>query len=205
MDNISSIAELLAVSWTTISRLLSFINIRQEGFAIIKKRWGRPVKVYDLKEHWCWKWPIAETFDEVDIRKQVIYSNAHSVKSNPNGVRQLVPSNTTIDAQCEFRIINPNIIYKVSDDIVRTENNFNTIESFVDNTMHQILSKMLAKGKKLDVLNIQDEVNQELDKYNEGRPRGFWKDFDFDVHNGVLIEKIAIIAFDNNISLRKTE
>lgn len=80
MDNVSSIAELLAISWTYVSKLLSFVNIRNEGYAIIKRRWGKPVKVYDLSERWCWKWPIAEKFDIVDIRKQVIYLNAHSVK-----------------------------------------------------------------------------------------------------------------------------
>ena len=80
MDNISSIAELLAVSWKYISRLFSFVNIRQEGFAIVKKRWGKPIKTYSLEEHWCWKFPIAETFDIVDIRKQIIYLNAHSIK-----------------------------------------------------------------------------------------------------------------------------
>lgn len=60
MDNVSSIAELLAISWTYVSKLLSFVNIRNEGYTIIKRRWGKPVKVYDLSERWCWKWPIAE-------------------------------------------------------------------------------------------------------------------------------------------------
>lgn len=35
MDNVSSIAELLAISWTYVSKLLSFVNIRNEGYAII--------------------------------------------------------------------------------------------------------------------------------------------------------------------------
>ena len=95
MDNVSSIAELLAISWTYVSKLLSFVNIRNEGYAIIKRRWGKPVKVYDLSERWCWKWPIAEKFDIVDIRKQVIYLNAHSVK-NDDGSKNIIPFNTTI-------------------------------------------------------------------------------------------------------------
>ena len=101
MDNVSSIAELLAISWTYVSKLLSFVNIRNEGYAIIKRRWGKPVKVYDLSERWCWKWPIAEKFDIVDIRKQVIYLNAHSVK-NDDGSKNIIPFNTTIDAQCHI-------------------------------------------------------------------------------------------------------
>ena len=44
MDNVSSIAELLAISWTYVSKLLSFVNIRNEGYTIIKRRWGKPVK-----------------------------------------------------------------------------------------------------------------------------------------------------------------
>lgn len=206
MDNVSSLAELIAISWTYISKLLSFVNIRNEGFAIIKRRWGKPIKVYDMKERWCWKWPIAEKFDEIDIRKQVIYLNAHSIKNDENS-ESIVPFNTTIDAQCEFRIVNPNIIYKISDDIVKTENNYTTIESYVDNTVHFLISRIICQNglSQLTNANIQDKMTEELENYNVGRPRSFQKDFDFEVSNGILIEDVVIVSFDNNISLRKTE
>lgn len=206
MDNISSIAELLAVSWQYISKLLSFINIRHEGFAIIKKRWGKPIKVYDMKERWCWKWPIAERFDVVDIRKQIIYLNAHSIKSDENCY--ILPMNTTIDAQAEFRVVNPNIIYKISDDIVKyDENNYTTTESYIDSTVQLLISQMIAHniGSNLNNANVQEKMNEELQKYNQGRPTGFCKDFDFDVSNGLIIERIVIVSFDNNFSLRNTE
>lgn len=207
MDNISSIAELISVSWQHISKLLSFINIRNEGFAIIKKRWGRPIKVYELSERWCWKWPIAERFDVVDIRKQIIYLNAHSVKNNEDGY--ILPMNTTIDAQAEFRVVNPNIIYKISDDIVKyDENNYTTTESYIDSTVQLLISKMIARSigqGGLNNSNIQDKLNEELEAYNQGRPRDFCRDFDFDVANGLIIERVVIVSFDNNLSLRNTE
>lgn len=206
MDNVSSLAELIAISWTYVSKLLSFVNIRNEGYAIIKRRWGKPIKVYDMSERWCWKFPIAEKFDIVDIRKQVIYLNAHSVK-NDISEDSIVPFNTTIDAQCEFRIVNPNIIYKVSDDIVKTENNYTTIESYVDNTVHILISRIIANNKLSQITNanIQSKIDEELEKYNEGKPRTFQKDFDFKVSHGILIENIVIVSYDNNLSLRRTE
>lgn len=206
MDNVSSIAELLAISWQYLSRLLSFINIRHEGFAIIKKRWGKPIKVYDLSERWCWKWPIAERFDVVDIRKQIIYLNAHSVKNNDECY--ILPMNTTIDAQAEFRVVNPNIIYKISDDIVKyDENNYTTTESYIDNTVQLLISKMIAHNpmRELTNANIQDKLNEELKIYNRNRPTGFCKNFDFDVSDGLIIERVVIVSFDNNLSLRNTE
>lgn len=206
MDNVSSLAELIAISWTYVSKLLSFVNIRNEGFAIIKRRWGKPIKVYDMKERWCWKFPIAEKFDEIDIRKQVIYLNAHSIKNDENN-DYIVPFNTTIDAQCEFRIVNPNIIYKISDDIVKTENNYTTIESYVDNTVHILISKIISTNRlsKITNANIQEKMDDELEKYNKGKPRTFQKSFDFKVSHGILIENIVIVSYDNNLSLRKTE
>ena len=206
MDNISSIAELIAISWEYISKLLSFVNIRNEGYAIIKRRWGKPIKVYDLSERWCWKWPIAEKFDVVDIRKQVIYLNAHSVK-NDDSQQKLIPFNTTIDAQCEFRIVNPNVIYKISDDIVKTENNYTTIESYVDNTVHILISRIICENglSNISNANIQKLMDKELAKHNKGHPQGFEKDFDFKVSHAILIENVVIVSFDNNISLRQTE
>lgn len=206
MDNVSSIAELLALSWTTISKLLSFINIRNEGYAIIKRRWGKPVKVYDMSERWCWKWPIAEQFDLVDIRKQVIYLNAHSIKNSDNK-RFILPSNTTIDVQAEYRIVNPNVIYKISDEIAKSENNYTTIESYVDNCVHLIISDVIFNNQNCELTNanIQRKIHHELEKYNQNKPKDFCKEMDFDVNNGILIENIVIVSFDNNISLRKTE
>ena len=201
MDNVSSIAELLAISWTYVSKLLSFVNIRNEGYAIIKRRWGKPVKVYDLSERWCWKWPIAEKFDIVDIRNQVIYLNAHSVK-NDDGSKNIIPFNTTIDAQCEFRIVNPNVIYKISDDIVKTENNYTTIESYVD-----LISRIIRQNglSSITNANIQEMMDRELARFNRGHPQGFEKGFDFRISHAILIENIVIVSFDNNISLRQTE
>ena len=188
MDNVSSIAELLAISWTYVSKLLSFVNIRNEGYAIIKRRWGKPVKVYDLSERWCWKWPIAEKFDIVDIRKQVIYLNAHSVK-NDDGSKNIIPFNTTIDAQCEFRIVNPNVIYKISDDIVKTENNYTTIESYVDNTVHILISRIIRQNglSSITNANIQEMMDRELARFNRGHPQGFEKGFDFRISHAILI------------------
>ena len=196
MDNVSSIAELLAISWTYVSKLLSFVNIRNEGYAIIKRRWGKPVKVYDLSER----------FDIVDIRKQVIYLNAHSVK-NDDGSKNIIPFNTTIDAQCEFRIVNPNVIYKISDDIVKTENNYTTIESYVDNTVHILISRIIRQNglSSITNANIQEMMDRELARFNRGHPQGFEKGFDFRISHAILIENIVIVSFDNNISLRQTE
>lgn len=207
MDNVSSIAELLALSWSYISKLLSFVNIRNEGTAIIKRRWGKPIKVYDMKERWAWKWPVAEHFDIVDIRKQIIYLNAHSIKNDVNE-DYILPLNTTIDAQAEFRVVNPNVIYKISDDIVKyDENNYTTTESYIDNTVQLLISKVVSKyaNKGLTNTNIQEKIDNELAIYNQGRPTDFCKNMDVDVSDALLLERVVIVSFDNSISLRNTE
>lgn len=207
MDNVSSIAELLALSWSYISKLLSFVNIRNEGTAIVKRRWGKPIKVYDMKERWAWKCPIAEHFDIVDIRKQIIYLNAHSIKNDVNE-DYILPLNTTIDAQAEFRVVNPNVIYKISDDIVKyDENNYTTTESYIDNTVQLLISKVVSKyaNKGLTNTNIQEKIDNELAIYNKGRPTDFCKNMDVDVSDALLLERVVIVSFDNSISLRNTE
>lgn len=207
MDNVSSIAELLALSWSYVSKLLSFVNIRNEGTAIIKRRWGKPIKVYDMQERWAWKWPVAERFDVVDIRKQIIYLNAHSIKNDVDE-DYILPLNTTIDAQAEFRVVNPNIIYKISDDIVKyDENNYTTTESYIDNTVQLLISKVVSKyaHNGLTNTNIQEKMDEELALYNAGRPTDFCKNMDVDVSNALLLERVVIVSFDNSISLRNTE
>lgn len=205
MDSVSSFAELLALSWKYISAIFSFVAIRNEGTAIIKRRWGKPIKVYDMEERWAWKWPVAERFDIVDIRKQIIYLNAHSIK-NYTDEDYILPLNTIIDAQAEFRVINPNIIYKISDDIVKyDENNYTTTESYVDNVVQLLISNVVRSNKVLTNENIQNLMNKELEKYNSGRPKDFCKDMEFDISDGILIERIVIVSFDNCISLRNTE
>lgn len=207
MDNVSSIAELLARSWSYVSKLLSFVNIRNEGTAIIKRRWGKPIKVYDMQERWAWKWPVAERFDVVDIRKQIIYLNAHSIKNDVDE-DYILPLNTTIDAQAEFRVVNPNIIYKISDDIVKyDENNYTTTESYIDNTVQLLISKVVSKyaHNGLTNTNIQEKMDEELALYNQGRPTDFCKNMDVDVSNALLLERVVIVSFDNSISLRNTE
>ncbi len=205
MDGISSIAELIVALWEYVCTSLSFIKIRHEGFAVIKKRWGKPVKVYALTEHFCWKWPIAETFDEVDIRKQIIYLNAHSIKSPKGGY--ILPLNTTIDTQAEFKVVNPTIIYKISDDIVRyDENNYTTTESYVDNVVHLLISKMLEKNGKLSgIFDVQEKLNDELALYNKNKSVTFSGDFDAPIENCLIIEKIVVVSYDYNFSLRNTE
>ena len=205
MDNVTSIAELLANSWSYLAKVFSFVSIRNEGTAIIKRRWGRPFKVYDLSERWAWKWPVAERFDVVDIRKQIIYLNAHSIK-NYEDAGYILPLNTIIDAQAEFRVVNPNVIYKISDDIVRFDvNNYTTTESYVDNVVQLLISNIVKNNKELTNQNIQGLMNKELEVYNEKRPKYFCKDMEFDVSDAVLVERIVIVSFDNCISLRNTE
>lgn len=205
MGGISSIAELIVALWEYVSKILSFVHIRQEGFAVVKKRWGKPLKIYDLSEHFCWKFPIAETFDIVDIRKQIIYLNAHSIKGKEKNF--IIPMNTTIDAQAEFKVVNPSIIYKTSDEIVRyDENNYTTTESYVDNTVHLLISKILKENKKLTgIFDVQEEIDKQLKEYNKSRSGKFSKDFNAPIDKCLIIEKIVIVSYDYNFSLRNTE
>ena len=124
-----------------------------------------------------------------------------------DGSKNIIPFNTTIDAQCEFRIVNPNVIYKISDDIVKTENNYTTIESYVDNTVHILISRIIRQNglSSITNANIQEMMDRELARFNRGHPQGFEKGFDFRISHAILIENIVIVSFDNNISLRQTE
>ena len=54
-----------------------FFTECNQGQAVIKKRFGYPIK-WRTKPQWYWKWPFIDMFDKVDMRKKYAQFNAHS-------------------------------------------------------------------------------------------------------------------------------
>ena len=136
----------------------------------------------------CYKFPIIQTFDIVNMKKQVHFLNAHSVKSKSDKV---IPYNITIDAQVEFRIIDPMVIYSID---IFDDGNREPIRIYVDNEVHLLIDKVLKENP----IDIQAMIDEALKKKN-------CKEKTNDLNDMIKIERIVISAFDYNLSLRHAQ
>lgn len=91
----------------------TFFTECHQGQAVIKKRFGRPIK-WRTKPRWYWKWPLIDMFDKVDMRKQYVFLNAHSFYHSGMVNDTIVPYNILIDFQVEYQVVNPLVIYEAS-------------------------------------------------------------------------------------------
>lgn len=172
-----------------ISALANFITpVRycDEGYNVIRKTFGKPQKVFNTGL--CYKFPIIQTFDIVNMKKQVHFLNAHSVKSKSDKV---IPYNITIDAQVEFRIIDPMVIYSID---IFDDGNREPIRIYVDNEVHLLIDKVLKENP----IDIQAMIDEALKKKN-------CKEKTNDLNDMIKIERIVISAFDYNLSLRHAQ
>ena len=190
MDNTLSFAELILKFWNTILEYIWPLYFRHEGFNIIKKTCGKPTKIYENSERFCWKCPFFQTFDIVDIRCQTFNSTAHSFGCNNI---KTVPYNVVVDTQVEFRIIDPKVIYELNNDF---NNQINPLYLFVSNQVHLLLSKCFLDTKQtgfLNLNNLQETINDKL------------KNTDKDFGKYIKINRIVITSYDYNISLRQIQ
>ena len=193
MDNALSFSELILKFWDTILQLIWPIYFRNEGFYIIRKTYGKPGKIYKDNNRWCWKIPLLQKFDIIDMRYHTFNSTAHSFGYN---IGNIIPYNLVIDTQVEFRIKDPCIIYKLNNDF---SNQMNPLYSFVSNQVHQLLSLCCNNFKldpKVDLDKIQESIDNELRTANKA---------DETFYKGIEIRKIIITSFDYNISLRQIQ
>lgn len=184
MDNTVSFAELILKFWDTIIQYIWPLYFRNEGFYIIKKVCGKPSKIYKDEERWCWKLPLFQTFDVVDMRYQTFNCTAHSFIYN---AEKIIPYNIVIDTQVEFRVKDPLIIYRLDKE---------ALYSFVSNQVHQLLSFSFSEKASLDLNNLQKLVNEKLNQF---------KDIDKEFYHDIEISKIVITSYDYNISLRQIQ
>lgn len=190
MDNTLSFAELILKFWNTILEYLWPLYFRHEGFNIIKKTCGKPTKIYENNERFCWKIPFIQTFDIVDMRYQTFNSTAHSFGCNSS---HTIPYNIVIDTQIEFRIKDPKVIYELNNDF---NNQTNPLYLFVSNQVHLLLSECLLDSKQTDPINLkvlQNTVANKLKNMNE------------DFCKYIKINRIVITSYDYNISLRQIQ
>ena len=117
-----------------------FFTECNQGQAVIKKRFGYPIK-WRTKPQWYWKWPFIDMFDKVDMRKKYAQFNAHSFYETQQKDYTIVPYNILIDFQIEYQIINPLVIYEASGYMDGED----IILSYVNNTVHDRLSKLIQK------------------------------------------------------------
>ena len=154
-----------------------------QGYNLIRKTCGAPGKIYK-KSGIAFKFPIIQIFDVVNMKRQVHFLNAHSIKSKND---KAIPYNITVDAQVEFRIIDPMVIYQID----LEENGREPIRIYVDNEVHLFIDEVL----KQNPVDIQAEINKKLsNRENLGS-----------LNNMIKIERIVISAFDYNLSIRHAQ
>ncbi|MFC1645342.1 hypothetical protein ACFL08_04935, partial [Patescibacteria group bacterium] len=143
----------------------------------------------------------------VDIRKRIVFMNAHSYREDNSGI---VPYNLSIDANIEYRITNPLIMYKIED-----------VQSFVWNEAHYFL---IENDSSRDVKKLQKALDgkfKEVEIEDQGRNKTseffgninnrtfelFYKEqLNFnEIGNGILIERVVLTSYDNLISHRATQ
>lgn len=200
-----------------IERLLLPFTICKKGYGVIKCRLGSPIK-WRNKTRVYWKWPIIDTFDKVDMRKRYIQLSAHSFHSSQMKT-SIIPYNIIIDVQVEYQVINPLIIY----DEYGFKEGEDALNSYVNNTVHEILSNILMQyGSELDYNTLIKELNNQLKEYQKcplkeeeikafDNPFSKWykrlfkicpKEVNTDECMSIL--NIVVTSFDKNISLRTT-
>lgn len=173
-----------------ISGLANFftpIRYCDEGFNVVRKTFGKPNKVFNTGL--CYKLPIIQTFDLVNMKKQVHFLNAHSVKSKNDKV---IPYNITVDAQVEFRITDPMVIYKID----LEENGREPIKIYVDNEVHLLIDDVL----KSDPADLQGAIDKALKE----RSNNYFQNGKC-LNNMIKIERIVISAYDYNLSIRHAQ
>lgn len=190
MDNTISFAELILKFWNTILKYIWPLFFRHEGFNIIKKTYGKPTKIYKNNERFCWKVPLFQTFDIVDMRFQTFNSTAHSFGFNSS---RTIPYNIVIDTQIEFRIEDPKVIYEFNNDF---NNPINPLYLFVSNQVHLLLSECFWDSKQIEPLDLKDLQTIVNDKL---------KEIDDDFCQYIKINRVVITSYDYNISLRQIQ
>ena len=168
--------------------LLTPIKYCDEGYNIIRKTFGKPHKVFSTGL--CYKLPVIQAFDRVNMRHQIHFLNAHSVKSKNDNI---IPYNITVDAQVEFRIIDPLVIYHID---IFDEANREPIRIYVDNEVHLIINSII-QDENLKAIDIQEKINKALSIRNSA-PADY-------LQKAIMIERIVISAFDYNLSIRHAQ
>lgn len=199
------IVQLITQFW---DRCIIFTECNQ-GQAVIRKRFGRPIK-WRTKPKWYWKWPFIDMFDKVDMRKQYAFLNAHSFYFNGMVNDMIIPYNILIDFQVEYQVINPLVIYEASG----YKEGEDASSSYVNNIIHHRLSELIQESVEdlsySQILTYVNQIVQELHidpipQKNEDQyqlPERGTKEID--LKDYISINEIIVTSFDKNISLRTT-
>ena len=171
-----------------IANYLTPVMYCDEGYNIIRKTFGKPYKVFSTGL--CYKFPVIQSFDKINMKHQVHFLNAHSVKSKND---KIIPYNITVDAQVEFRIIDPFVIYHID---IFDDANREPIRIYVDNEVHLIINSII-QDENLRAVDIQEKIDEALNIRNSN-PQDY-------LQKAIMIERIVISAFDYNLSIRHAQ
>lgn len=176
---------LLIQNIEAIIDLLTPIRYCDEGFNMVRKTFGIPNKVFT--PGLCYKLPIIQSFDKVNMKMQTHFLNAHSVMAKDD---KIIPYNITVDAQVEFRITDPLVIYHID---TFDEGNREPIRIYVDNEVHLIINSVIKEDIKPE--ELQEKINEKL---KNKEPQSYFE-------QAIKIERIILSAYDYNISIRHAE
>lgn len=178
-------------------------KICDEGYVFIRKTLGKPQnKICKTGLHF--KWPFFQTFDKIDIRKQVFNGNAHSFKCR-NKFWQIIPTNTLIDYIVTYKIINPYVIYHVN--INDSEIYYRALSQAVCAKVHEMLKELNDKqclSYKNCSIFLNDKI-KEINKEKNYKQLKIENKYSENVLDYIKIESVAVTSFDDNLSHRNSE
>ena len=184
----NSLLQIFAQNIHKLTGLLTPIRYCNQGFCVVRKTFGVPNRIF--QPGLCYKIPLIQAFDCVNMKKQVHFLNTHSNKYKKQGI---VPYNVSINAQIEYRIIDPMVIYHI--DIIDLGSR-EPIRIYVDNEVHLLIGSII-EDETLNISKAQELINEKLNQRNKN-PKDYFQ-------RAILIERIVVNALDYNIALKNNQ
>lgn len=187
-----NISDLIINILTYLNDKLVFFYICNKWEYVIREFLWTPTKI--IKKSWFyWKWPLFQSIKKVNIKRKIVYMNAHSFRENS---QQIIPYNLSIDCAIEYKIINPLIIYYIDD-----------IDDYVRNKWHFLIQEKINNSDINDLKFHFNEFIQENTEENTITESKLITENNYLKNNPdkwIKIEDITIISYDNIISHRST-
>jgi len=187
-----NISDLIINVLSYFNEKILFFYICNQWEYIIREFLWTPNKI--IKKTWFyWKIPFFHSIKRVNIKRKIVYMNAHSFREHSE---QIIPYNLSIDCTIEYKIINPLIIYYIND-----------IDDYVRNKWHFLIQEKINNSDITDLKIHFNNFIQENIEENTTIKSELIKEHNYLQNNPdkwIKIEDITIISYDNIISHRST-
>ena len=178
-------------------------KVCKQGEALVKCKFGKVIEQKTIPGLY-WKIPFVEEFDTVNVKIQTSYLNAHSflMKSRQEAI---IPTNVVIDAQIEYKILEPTCVYSITEESLAT---------CIDNKVHEIINNAITDIEEKIADTSINKISDRIEDIRKDNSKLYYfslnpqnnMQFD-DKQKRAIIEilNIVVTSFDYNFSLRTTQ